>query len=179
MSVATIRRLGPDDLEGYRALRLRALAEYPDAFTSSAEEEAAKPAATLARRLSPDADAPHNAVLGAFFDAALAGFVGLDVDPRAKVRHKGRVFGMYVATEHSGRGLGGRLLAALVAQAESASVLTRLVLTVTADNNRARRLYERAGFTAFGLEPEAVVVAGKPFAKLHMTRALAPPRDAS
>lgn len=179
MSVATIRRLGPDDLPSYRALRLRALGEHPEAFTSSADEEAAKPASALGRRLSPDPGTPHNLVLGVFIDEALAGFVGLEVDPRAKVRHKGRVFGMYVATEHSGRGLGGRLLAALVAQAETASALTRLVLTVTADNNRARRLYERAGFTAFGLEPEAVVVAGKPFAKLHMTRALAPPRDAS
>lgn len=179
MSTATIRRLGLDDLESYRALRLRALAEHPEAFTSSVDEEAAKPAAALARRLSPDAGAPHNVVLGAFIDAALAGFVGLEVDPRMKVRHKGQVFGMYVAAEHSGRGLGGRLLAGVIAQAENASALTRLVLTVTADNNGARRLYERAGFTAFGLEPDAIVVGGKPYAKLHMTRALAPPARAS
>src|SRR5512137_1345279 len=89
-----IRRLGPDDLAAYRALRLRGLAEHPEAFTSSVEEEAAKPPAALASRLAPKAVSPRDVVLGAFVGGALVGIVGLEVDPRRKVRHKGHVFGM-------------------------------------------------------------------------------------
>ena len=69
----------------------------PDAFTSSAEEEAAKPASALASRLARDPARPHDAVFGAFDGDTLVGLVGLDVDMRAKTRHKGHVFGMAVA----------------------------------------------------------------------------------
>ena len=34
-----IRRLGPNDATAYRTLRLRALREFPQAFTSSYEED--------------------------------------------------------------------------------------------------------------------------------------------
>ena len=40
-----IRRLMPDDAGEYRTLRLRALREHPDAFTSSFEEEQIRPLA--------------------------------------------------------------------------------------------------------------------------------------
>ncbi len=167
-----IRALDADDLSSYRALRLRGLAEHPDAFTSSAEEEAAKPVASLARRLARDPAAPHDVVLGAFDAATLVGLVGLDVDPRVKVRHRGHVFGMYVPTEHAGRGIGTALVEALIAHAERAAELTQLVLTVTATNEGARHLYERVGFAAFGREPRAIIVAGTACDKLHMIRFL-------
>lgn len=168
-----IRALGVEDLAAYRALRLRGLVEHPEAFTSSANEEAAKPASELARRLGPDPSAPHDVVLGAFAAGALVGLVGLDVDPRIKVRHRGHVFGMYVPVEHAGHGVGTRLIDTLVAHAERAPGLTQLVLTVTATNDGARRLYERAGFAAFGREPRAILVAGTAYDKLHMIRHLA------
>ena len=49
-------------------------------------------------------------MLGAFDGGALAGLCGMDVDMRAKVRHKGHVFGMYVPSERAGRGIGGALV---------------------------------------------------------------------
>ena len=51
-----IRRLGPDDAPAYRALRLRALWEFPQAFTSSHEEDEKAPLeATVKRLASPRA----------------------------------------------------------------------------------------------------------------------------
>jgi GNAT superfamily N-acetyltransferase len=162
-----IRRLGPEDLAEYRALRLRGLAEHPEAFTSSAEEEAARPPAALASRLAPGPDARHDVVLGAFVDGTLVGIVGLEVDPRRKVRHKAHVFGMYVAREAAGRGIGAALIDAVVAHARSIRGVTQLVLTATA-GTPARRFYERAGFRVFGVEPVAVVVGPDCHDKLHM-----------
>jgi len=162
-----IRRLVRDDVPAYHALRQRGLAEHPEAFTSSAEEEAGsmdKAAARLA------GDASKDVVLGAFEGDRLVGVVGIHVDPRMKARHRGHVYGMYVARECARRGIGARLLDALVAQACASRSLDALVLTVTAANEAAYGLYERAGFTRFGLEPGAVRVAGRSYDKVHMIR---------
>jgi len=170
-SAVTIRALRREDAAAYRALRLRALAEHPEAFTSSAQEESAKSVEAMADRLAPGPAAPQVVVFGAFANGALVGLVGLERDRRMKVRHRGLVFGMYVPDERSGQGIGQALLAAMVAHA-TAEGLSQLVLTVTATNDHARHLYERAGFAPFWREPEAVIVGGTPYDKLHMIRFL-------
>ena len=169
----SIRPLGASDAERYHRLRQRSLAEHPEAFRSSADEEAPLVDKT-AKRLTVDPHAPHDVVLGAFEDDVLVGAIGLSVDPRAKVRHRGLVFGMYVARERAGRGVGAQLVEALIAHARASGELDALVLTVTAVNTRAVALYERAGFVAFGCEPGAIRVDGRPYDKLHMIRWLAP-----
>jgi ribosomal protein S18 acetylase RimI-like enzyme len=167
MPSVAIRPLAPSDLDAYRALRLRGLAEHPEAFTSSAAEEAGKPPEALARRLAADPARPHDAVFGAFDGAALVGLCGIDVDMREKVRHKGHVFGMYVPAERAGRGIAGALVERVIAHARAAG-LAQLVLTVTAGNDPARRVYERAGFAVCGREPQAVRVGGRAHDKLAM-----------
>ena len=102
------RRLVPADAETYRTLRLRGLAEHPDAFTSSHDEETRRPLADTLARLQPDG---AEIVWGAFAERALVGVVGLGRERRAKGRHKAVVFGMYVVPEHAGTGVGAALLA--------------------------------------------------------------------
>ena len=162
-----VRKLAATDVDAYRALRQRGLAEHPEAFTSSADEEAALPGDKLARRLVSDAARPHDAVFGAFDGGELAGLCGVEVDMRAKVRHKGHVFGMYVPADRTCRGVGGALMERVVAHAGEHG-LTQLTLTVTADNYAARRVYERAGFAIVGREPHAIRVDGRPHDKLFM-----------
>lgn len=175
----SIRRLEEADLASYHALRVRGLAEHPEAFSSSAEEEARTGLAKLRARLAPNPAMPHDVVLGAFEGGALVGVVGMIVDPRAKVRHRGHVVGTYVASECTGRGVGRMLIDALIAHAQRCGELDALVLTVTATNDGARRLYERAGFVAFGREPGAVRIAGRGYDKLHMIRSLVRPAAAA
>jgi ribosomal protein S18 acetylase RimI-like enzyme len=168
-TTVSIRRLGSDDAARYHALRQRGLAEHPEAFTSGAEEEAGS-MDMVAKRLAGDSRAPHDVVLGAFDGGELVGVVGMFVDPRAKARHRGHVYGMFVAAEAARRGIGARLVDALVAHAGGCGDLDALVLTVTAGNEGAQRLYERAGFEAFGREPGAVRVMGRSYDKVHMIR---------
>jgi len=160
-----IRRLVPTDAAAYLSRRLRGLAEHPDAFTSSHDEEARRPVDDTLARLQPGGD---EAVWGAFLDGALVGIVGLGRERRAKNRHKAVVFGLYVAPEHAGRGLGAALLAHVVDEARRLPGLEQLVLTVTDTNVTARRLYERLGFQSFGVEPRAIRTGGEYFAKNHM-----------
>lgn len=166
-----IRRLTESDAAEYRELRLRGLREHPDAFTSSFEEDQLKPLEWARQRLGARPEAPHDFILGAYADGKLVGILGMSVEARTKVRHIGEVFGMYVAPEHAGRGAGRLLVDACIARARETG-LERLRLTVTDSNARAKSLYERAGFRAFGLERNAVKVDGSYFDKCHMALAL-------
>jgi ribosomal protein S18 acetylase RimI-like enzyme len=161
-----VRRLTPADAAAYRALRLRALREHPEAFTSSYEEESEKPDIQSEERLRNGA-----AFWGAFIDGQLAGMVGLDREQRVKNRHKATVVAMYVAPEFGRRGAGLALMQALVAHAREAG-LELLVLTVTHGNDGARVLYERIGFASYGIEPHAIKVGARAYAKNHMAMAL-------
>ena len=165
-----IRRLAPADAPAYRALRLRGLAEHPDAFNSSADAEAAKPLSAVETRIA--ADSP-DVVFGAFFGGVLAGVVGLARESREKNRHKATVFGMCVAPELARRGIARALLRHLVATAQQDPGIEQLVLTVTHSNVPARSLYESEGFRSFGIEPRAIRVADRYYDKNHMMRFMA------
>lgn len=158
-----IRMLHPVDAPAYRALRLRALLEHPQAFTSSYEEDVRLPLTASAERLASS----RQSFWGAFQGKELYGIVGLERETRAKNRHKAWVVGMYVAAEVSGQGVGRQLLESLVARCR-AEGLESLVLTVTDGNDHARRLYEAAGFRSFGIEPNAIKVGELSYAKDHM-----------
>ena len=158
-----IRRLGPDDALNYRALRIRALWEFPEASTSSFEEDEKQPIETWEVRHGGE----NMNFWGAFEGDTLCGMVGLERERRAKNRHKGTVIGMYVSQEYFGTGMGKALLDALLDGARELG-LELLVLTVTEGNTVATNFYEAAGFRSFGIEPRAIKVDGRPYAKNHM-----------
>lgn len=163
-----VRRLHEPDAAAYHALRIRALREHPDAFTSSFEEEQGRPLAWAEARLRDDAFRPHDFFLGAFADGALAGIVGLQGRYRPKERHNATVVGMFVAPELAGRGLGRALMNELLARSRALADLSQLDLTVTEGNHAAQALYAGCGFTVFGRQPNAIRLDGREFAKLHM-----------
>jgi catechol 2,3-dioxygenase-like lactoylglutathione lyase family enzyme/ribosomal protein S18 acetylase RimI-like enzyme len=161
-----VRRLFADDASTYRALMLDAYAQHPDAFTSTADERAAQPLTWWQARLADGPDA-NDAVFGAFVDGRLIGAAGLSAEMRAKTRHKATLFGMYVPGAFRGLGAGRRLVEAVLDHAGARG--TRVVqLTVTDGNDGARRLYERCGFVAFGVEPMAMALGTVWHAKVHM-----------
>jgi ribosomal protein S18 acetylase RimI-like enzyme len=166
-----IRRLTPDDAPVYRALRLRALREHPEAFTSSFEEESVRPMEDSAKRLAGG----DTKFWGAWEGASLGGVVGLEREKRMKNRHKAVVVGMYVAPEKAGSGVGKRLVDAVVHEAKRDGI-ELLLLTVTEGNESATALYRHAGFRSFGIEPRAIRVEGRYYNKDHMVMDLGQPR---
>jgi ribosomal-protein-alanine N-acetyltransferase len=78
-------------------------------------------------------------------DDRLAGWAGL-----AAVGGQGDVLTIGVRTELQGRGIGAMLLTALLDEA-AVRGCAEVFLDVRADNDRARRLYERFGFRAVGI----------------------------
>jgi ribosomal protein S18 acetylase RimI-like enzyme len=164
-----IRRLGPDDAPAYRTLRLRALWEFPEAFTSSAEEDEKQPMEVWEIRLAGE----HSTFWGAFEGGQLCGMVGLERERRSKNRHKANVVGMYVSQEYFGTGMGRALMDALVGAARDEG-LSLLVLTVTEGNTVAVNFYQGCGFRSFGIEPKAIKLEGRYHGKNHMYLELNP-----
>jgi len=139
-----IRRIRPGDLEALRTLRLRALATDPDAFGERLEQ------ATI----RPDADwrawteAPERGVFVAFDDRAR--FVGMAVgSPVVEREQTVGLYGMWVAPETRGQGIGAGLIEAVEGWARLAGYET-IGLGVTTTNHPAIRLYERMGYADTG-----------------------------
>jgi GNAT superfamily N-acetyltransferase len=108
-----IRRLDPSDAPAFRTLRLRALREHPQAFTSSYEEDAALPLAATEQGLAGG----DRCSWGGFDAGTLCAMAGLERESRAKARHKATLVGMYVAPEYADRGIGRELVETLIAAA--------------------------------------------------------------
>ena len=150
-----VRRLTPDDAQIYRQVRLRALREEPTAFSSSYDEERDLPEAVTADRLRA---LPDRGTFGAFDEDRLVGIVTLAREDRAKLRHRGMIFGMYVAPEMRGKGVARQLLSEALALARSVPGLLLVSLGVNAENAAAIALYESLGFESWGLDPDAMMV---------------------
>ena len=133
--MSEVRRLGPDDWATLRDLRLRSLADSPDAFGSTLEREQAFTESDWRGRLCVPVhvvDDPRPVAMGGTFD------------------HDGQVhvWGMWTDPEHRGRGHSRRILDALIAPGVEA------VLDVNVANQAARAAYEHYGFVATGeLQP--------------------------
>ena len=166
-----IRPLVAADAMAYKALRDEALRTAPDAFTSDYESSVGRDASEYVARF--DTLESGQFFLGAF-DAAgqLIGCLGCEREQRTKQRHCAVVVGMMVAPFAQRQGIGHQLVAACIEAARHVPGLTQLVLTVTASNAHVVRLYEQAGFRAWGLLPNAIVVDGVGYDKLHMVRLL-------
>lgn len=164
---AQIRPLNGADAPAYKALRDDMLRRAPSAFTSDYAAALPQPASSYVPRFGdPDTG---QFFLGAFDAAgALLGCVGCERAQRAKERHCATVVGMMVAPGAQRQGLGRQLITACIAAAARVPGLQQLVLTATADNAHALRLYEQAGFRAWGRHPHAIVVDGVGYDKVHM-----------
>jgi len=162
-----LRRLETQDVAIYRELRLEGLKRHPEAFASSWEYEADKPASWWAERLET------NTIFGGQVDnSPIAGVAGLHVQDALKLRHKGVLWGMYVRPEARRSGLGAALVERVVEHART--VVEELCLTVVTSNDAACRLYGKAGFKPYGLERRAMKVGGEYHDELLMALSLGP-----
>ena len=88
-------------------------------------------------------------------DSTLVGFVTFDVETETYAQDvtRGLIHNIYVRPSHRGRGIGDELLT--VAETELVETGVDVVaLQVLADNEAARRLYRRRGYTPHRLELE-------------------------
>ena len=132
-----VRRLDADDWRVWRDLRLRSLADSPDAFGSTLEREEAFAEQDWRDRV-------QGMAVVAFVEgtpAALGG--GFRIRPGWV-----QVVAMWTDPAYRGRGLARQVLDTIVRTARSEN--RRLVLDVAQGNSAARTAYEHYGFVANG-----------------------------
>src|SRR5471032_932192 len=107
IQLMNIRRLSESDALQFQALRLAALIDKPEAFVTSHVEEKDLPLTAFEARL---VERPGHAVFGAFDADTLVGIAGLARETLLQTRHKGHIWGMYVAAAARGHGAARALL---------------------------------------------------------------------
>lgn len=133
-----------------------ALREEPFAFVTSPEDDVAS-FESLREYLSRRPDA---LVFGAF-DPEMVGMLGISRENRRKLAHKALIWGVFVREEYRGHGVGEQLLSVAIDHARSVDGLKALRLGVSQRSAPARRLYERAGFRVWGIEPDCIQYGGE------------------
>ncbi|MBX7232796.1 MAG: GNAT family N-acetyltransferase [Caldilineales bacterium] len=151
MSAApAVRPFAPHEWSIYRELRLRALADAPDAFGSTLAAEQERADEDWAGRLAAADESGRDLPLVAEMDGEP---VGLGWG-RIEADHLGvaHLYQMWVAPGSRNLGVGRMLLEAVIAWAKEKNA-RYLDLGVTYRESSAMRLYRRAGFEPAG-DPE-------------------------
>ena len=145
-----IRTFAPHEWGTYRDLRLRALADSPDAFGRTLAEEQDRSDAEWSNRLATGANSSWSHPLVAEVDGKPIGLAwGRIEESKPDVAN---LYQMWVAPSHRRLGVGQMLLEAVIAWARARSA-SCLDLGVTCGDSPAMRLYVRAGFEPVG-EPQ-------------------------
>ena len=132
-----IRLLGPDDWQTWREIRLRSLADAPEAFGSTLQRERAYDEVVWRQRL-------QSVAVVVFVDGAPVALGG-----GYRVREGWmQVIAMWTDPAYRRRGLSLAVLDAVVAAGRGEGL--RLLLDVAQGNPGARAVYERYGFEATG-----------------------------
>jgi RimJ/RimL family protein N-acetyltransferase len=149
-----IRLLTVEDANLFQKIRLRAVKEEPTAFLESAEEVAQKSADAIERYFD------NGWIAGAFIDGSLVGTCGLFRHKGEKLKHKGTIWGVYVAPEARGKGFARALITVLLEEAARAGI--ELVhLSTNIENPISTALYQSLGFEAWGVEKHIMKHEGR------------------
>ncbi|WP_168222938.1 GNAT family N-acetyltransferase [Oceanicola sp. D3] len=157
----SIRRLGPADAEGFRALRLEALELAPEAFGEDLSQAQGKTDLDYANRLEMGDN------FGAFAGDELVGMLLFMREDGPKIGHRAFVMSVYLQPAHRGTGLASDLLGAALALAGESGV-AQVELYVSSAAPRAHAFYLREGFVEVGRSPRALCVNGSYHDELHM-----------
>jgi ribosomal protein S18 acetylase RimI-like enzyme len=160
----SVRRLLPAEAETFRAIRLEALATYPDAYATTLAKQTGDPLDHFAESLR------NAAVFGVFLEGGIVGMAGLYREAGERKQHRGVLWGMYVRPATQGQGLGRALLRAVLDHARGE--VDQVLLQVVSDNGRAVRLYESEGFVSYGLERRALKLGERYLDEYMMVRFL-------
>ncbi len=156
----SFRKLDYADAANYRAIRLECLKAYPENFGSTFEDQRKLPKLMFEQALEHPVE--DRFVMGAFVQTSLdqkgldqkrligiCGFVPVIADGVQTLALLGVIIQVYVQAAYSGNRIGLGLIQATVSEGFKSTAVDKIKLEVKANNTRAIRVYEQAGFQAY------------------------------
>lgn len=154
----------PDRWEDFKKLRLESLHRDPKAFLSSYEEEATFGDEVWQNRIK-------NVIFAVIRDKPV-GMLTYIQRNRKKNDHVVDIFAVYVDSKHRGKGLGDRLLKEAIYRIKRNKGVSKIALSVLADQIPAVNLYMKHGFRVVGVLEKELRFRGKFYDELVMERLL-------
>jgi ribosomal protein S18 acetylase RimI-like enzyme len=165
----SIRFIRESDLAAFKALRLEALREHPEAFGTDYEEDAGQSESVWKDRVGKAAGDPSGSIVLADAGNELAGMVGVWRGTGVKTRHEANIWGVYVRPKYRGLKLTDGMIGEALGWCRGGDV--RIVrLGVGTYNTAAIRCYQRCGFQVCGISPEKIRVGDIYYDELLMWR---------
>lgn len=168
----TVRPVRAEESDALYRMRLRSLVEDPDAFDQTVADAETKGVKPLADILALAA-VGRELVLFGEIDGRTAGLLFVSRSQRPRSQHRARLWGMWVAPQARGHGLGTALIMEAVTwcRAQGAEMVDLWVVT---DHLNAIRVYERVGFRICGTTRDGMRWQGIPQDEHQMTIHLSP-----
>jgi len=163
-----IVKLNPEDWKKFRDLRLEALKEDSVAFGSSYEEKAEQSDEEWQQKLKN----PKNLVIAAFDNSQIIGMVCAYQEKGEKLKHIAYVWGVYLRKDYRGKGIGEKLMEALLDEIAKNKEIEKLNLNVNTSQQSAVKLYEKMGFQIVGTFHKEMKIDGKYFDDYAMEKLL-------
>jgi ribosomal protein S18 acetylase RimI-like enzyme len=155
-----IRRLGVEDADRLKTVRVAATMESPASVKPTTQEELERSTDEFKKKLVWDS---HNYILGAFDGDHLVGIAGLRRERGQKVHHTAILWGIYVIPQYRGQRIATRLVEAVVGIARDIPEVMQIKLCVHTKNVAARRMYMSSGFESYGIERNVIRIGEESF----------------
>lgn len=147
--IEIVKLTSADWLE-YKALRLRALKEDPQAFGASYQTNLEYPDTEWKRRLENASKGEINWLLFAKKNNKLVGMIGAFIEDGDTDTVS--IFSVYVPTEERGKGISNKLMDSILKELLQKPFLKKVKLMVNKDQMAAVGLYKKFGFKETGIQ---------------------------
>jgi ribosomal protein S18 acetylase RimI-like enzyme len=156
-----VRRFTSTEAGIWRSIRIDALRDAPEAFGQTAEHAEQQPLSDFESTVS----GPFPP-FAAFDGDKVIGTAGFYILGGPKMSHRGVLWGMYVPPAHRRRGVGRKLVTAIIDHA--CGLVDQIHLHVVTANAAAYGFYRSMGFVTYGVEPRALRHDGRDYDEAMM-----------
>lgn len=155
----TIRPLETEDFTAFLEIQREALHQAPEVFGSDYDWFEGLSVVSKEQKYEKYMNYPYQYLLGAVNgDGYIVGMIGYAGEEQSKLRHKGRLWGLFVIEEYRGRGLATKLISSILDTARDILDVEQIQLAVSTSNEASYGLYLRLGFVVWGTEIRAMKI---------------------
>lgn len=163
-----IKKVSVSDWKDYKEIRLHALKNNPESFSGSYEERV-KAKSDYWKSKIGDKDVR---IFLAYLNKSPVGVFILAFKSSPKVKHIANIYSVYVREDCRGKGVGSKLMDAVLKEAKSKKYVEKIALSVIAGQESAIKLYEKFGFVKLVVLKKEMKIGKKYYDEMLMEKIL-------